>query len=308
MPERTERTALRFSAWGNIFFAALGLGFGLTTGSEAILLDGFFSLIAFVMSLLTIRVAALVVKGEDELFHFGYYSFEPLLNTVKGLLILGLCAVALVSAIGALFRGGREISLGWAVVYSIVAMIGALILAVIQTRAAKKTGSPLLDVDARNWRIDGILSSAVLLAFLGAMLLEKSQWSHLMPYVDPVLVTLLILFVIPEPVRIVLDGIGELLYISPVPEVQEEVKQRFHELIAEYSFEKSHLRMVRVGRISYLQAYIVVPNDFEVGSVERLDEIRRHISAGIKELHPSWSVEIFFVADESLMGAPPQSS
>lgn len=305
MPESAERNALRLSVWGTIFFAALGLGFGLTTRSEAILLDGFFSLIAFVMSLLTLRVLRLVTKGEDELFHFGYYSFEPLLNTVKGLLILGLCAIALISAIGALFHGGREISLGWAVVYSIVAMIGALLLAAIQTRAAKRTGSPLLEVDARSWRIDGILSGAVLLAFVAAMFLERSQWSHLMPYVDPVLVAVLVLLVIPEPVRIVRDGIGELLFISPEVAVQEEVKSRFDELVAGYQFGKSYLRMVRVGRVSYLLAHVVVSPEFRVGQVEELDEIRRRISAGIQQLHPSWTVDTVFVADEKLAGQPP---
>jgi len=297
MSANEERAALRLSSWGNIFFAALGLGFGLTTRSEAILLDGFFSLIAFVMSLLTLRVLGLVTKGEDEVFHFGYFSFEPLLNTVKGLFILGLCAIALVSAIGALFHGGREISLGWAVVYSIAAMIGAGVLAVIQARAAKKTGSPLLEVDARSWKIDGILSAAVLLAFLGAMFLERSQWSHLMPYVDPVLVAVLVLLVIPQPVRIVRDGIGELLYISPEPAIQTEVRKRFDELVGDYAFTRTHLRMVKVGRVSYLLAHVVVPKGFQLQSVGELDVIRRKIEEGIRELHPSWTVDTVFVAD-----------
>jgi cation diffusion facilitator family transporter len=304
MDRDPERSALRFSAWGNVFFAALGLGFGLTTRSEAIMLDGYFSLIAFVMSLVTLRVSRLVTQGEDETFHFGYYSFEPLLNTIKGLFILALCAVALVSAVVSLFRGGREVNLGWAVVYSVVAMVGALTLAVAQNRVAKATGSPLLEVDARNWRIDGILSGAVLLAFLGAFLIQKTRWSHLLPYVDPALVAVLIVAVVREPVRIVRDGLGELLYISPPPEVQHEVRQRFDELVADYGFQRTHLRMVKVGRVSYLSAHVVVPEGFVLSRIDELDEIRRRIAQGIQELHPSWTVDTIFVADEALVGYP----
>ncbi len=297
-----EQSALRLSAWGNVFFAALGLGFGLATRSEAIMLDGYFSLIAFVMSLLTLKVSRLVQGGEDDVFHFGYFSFEPLLNTVKGLFILGLCVVAFVSAVRAIMQGGREISLGWAVVYSIVAMIGALLLAVIQSRAAKQTGSPLLEVDARNWRIDGVLSGAVLLAFIFAVFLERSAWSEWVVYVDPLLVAVLILFVIREPLRIVRDGVGELLYISPEPEIQTEVLNRFDELVAEYEFSRTHLRMVKVGRASYVLAHVVVAPDFQPRGFEDLDKIRHKIAAGIRELHPSWTIDTVFVADETLVG------
>ena len=70
--------------------AALGIGFGLVTESDAIMLDGFFSLIGFVMALVTIRVARLVVQPADEHFQFGYAQFEPFLNAMKGLLMLGV--------------------------------------------------------------------------------------------------------------------------------------------------------------------------------------------------------------------------
>jgi len=297
-----EQGALRLSAWGNVFFAALGVGFGIATRSEAIMLDGYFSLIAFVMSLFTLKVSRLVQGGEDEVFHFGYLSFEPFLNAIKGLFIVGLCVVAFFSAAAAILRGGREISLCWAVVYSAVAMIGALALAAIQTKAAKKTGSPLLAVDARNWRIDGVLSGAFLLAFVIAVFIGRSQWSHLVVYVDPVLVALLIAVVIWEPLRIVRDGVGELLYISPSAEIQAEVRQRFAEVVAEYPFAKTHLRMVKVGRVSYLLAHVVVAPGFQPRDFDELDKIRHRIAEGIRELHPSWTVDVVFVADETLVG------
>ena len=89
-----ERAALKVSAWMSVFFAVLGIGFYWLAESEAILLDGFFSAIAFVLGLLTLKVARVVRQRDDERFHFGYASFEPLLNTIKGLIILVLCAFA----------------------------------------------------------------------------------------------------------------------------------------------------------------------------------------------------------------------
>ena len=51
-----ERRALWMSVVGALIFAGLGFGFSILTDSEAILLDGFFSLIGFFMGLLSRRV------------------------------------------------------------------------------------------------------------------------------------------------------------------------------------------------------------------------------------------------------------
>jgi cation diffusion facilitator family transporter len=295
-----EQKILLYAAIGQLFFAALGIVFAFLTDSAAIMLDGFFSLIGFGISLLTIRVARLVQQPDDEWFHFGYARFEPLLNLSKGIVILGVCGISLASAIQALLHGGRELNLGPAVIYSILAVVGCFTVAILLSRAAKKTGSPLIEVEVHTWRIDAIMSLGVLAAFATAFFADRTQWSYLVDYVDPVLVIVLVLAVISTPIRIVLDGLGELLGVAPEETVQRDVEQRFDELLKGYPVVKTVLRMQKVGRVSYLLAHVVVEPDFPLGSVEDLDRLRRRIAAGIQEVHPSWIVDTVFVADETL--------
>ena len=103
-----EQFALKLSVAGSVFMALLGIGFAIQTRSEAIMLDGLFSLITFIMSLLTLKVASLIHKGESPRFQFGYNNFEPLLNMVKGLIILTLSVFALASSVSALLHGGAR--------------------------------------------------------------------------------------------------------------------------------------------------------------------------------------------------------
>ena len=297
---RLEHRALRRSVWGNLFFAALGFGFAASSASEAILLDGFFSLVAFVLSLLTIRVAKLVQGPADDWFHFGYAAFEPMLNTVKGLLLLGICGISLLSAIKALLSGGRDLNPGWALVYAVIAASGAGLLAVWQKRAAKITGSPLLEVDVENWKIDSLLSVGVGVAFLAAFLLRGSEWAQFLPYVDPVLVLILVAIMIKDPVRIVGEGVGELLAISPDKSVQEQVRDEFARLVEDYPVQSFNLRMLKAGRTYYLLAHVVVEAESPIGTIHELDEARREITRGLKKLHPPWEVDIVFVGDSSL--------
>ncbi len=82
---KLERWTLLLSAAGALFIAALGIGFFLLTHSEAIILDGLYSMVGFVMALTAIRVSKLVYEPSNIHFQFGYAGFGPLFNEVKGL-------------------------------------------------------------------------------------------------------------------------------------------------------------------------------------------------------------------------------
>jgi cation diffusion facilitator family transporter len=219
---------------------------------------------------------------------------------LKGIVILGVCGLSLASAIQALLHGGRELNLGPAVIYSILAVVGCFTVAALLSRAAKKSGSPLIDVEVHTWRIDAIMSLGVLAAFAAAFFVDRTRWSHLVDYVDPALVIVLVLAVVSTPIRIVWDGLGELLGAAPKEPVQREVEAKFRELLEGYPVVKTVLRMERVGRTSYLLAHVVVEPDLALTGIEELDELRRKIASGIQEVHPSWIVDTVFVADESL--------
>ena len=88
--DRAERSCLVLSGVGNIVIAAVGLTIAVLSKSQAIMLDGMFNLIYFGTALFTLRVAFLVRKGDDARYPYGYGFFEPLVNGLKGVLILGV--------------------------------------------------------------------------------------------------------------------------------------------------------------------------------------------------------------------------
>uniref|UniRef100_UPI002617EC42 cation transporter n=1 Tax=Acaryochloris sp. IP29b_bin.148 TaxID=2969218 RepID=UPI002617EC42 len=85
-----EQWALTLSIMGSAVFAVLGGVFGLYTHSGAILLDGFYSLMTMTMSFVSLKVAALIQEGPSRRYQFGYYGFEPFINTIKGIIVLSV--------------------------------------------------------------------------------------------------------------------------------------------------------------------------------------------------------------------------
>jgi cation diffusion facilitator family transporter len=297
-----ESTALKISAGANLSFGLLGIGFALVTQSGAILLDGIFSFAGFALALLTLKVSDLVERPDDEWFHFGYAYFEPVLNSVRGLILIAVTGYALFSAITALLHGGRHIVPEWALVYAVIALAGCLLLAWIQGRAARAAATPLLDVDAKAWLMDGFLSLVVAATFLGALLVQGTRWEPWASYVDPALVVLLVLLVLPVPLKIIRENMGELLRVAPGPDVQAEVRSRFLRSVEGRGFRDTRLRMIAAGRYFYLLNHIRVDRDFRIRRVAELDAIRADIHAALEDLHPRLVIDTVFTEDERWMG------
>lgn len=291
-----ERKALIMSAVGALFFAALGFAFFIPTDSDAILLDGFFSLIGFMMGLLSLRVARLAQNPDDDRYHFGYAAFEPMLNTVKGLIILIVCLFAAASSVGALLDGGREIQVGWGVFYAIIASVGCFSLALVQLRISKKAGSQLVAVDARTWLIDGFMSLVVTLAFGGAYLLTGTQWSHLVPYIDPGLVLVLAVLMLPVPLRIIKYGTGELLKAAPDVDIQKAINQGIASALLAAKMPDHNVRMVRVGREFWVLVHVLLDENRELGSAADLDTVRETLHNAVTDTEPGIVVEVIFTA------------
>jgi cation diffusion facilitator family transporter len=298
---KNEKRALKLSAWAYLGMALLGIGFATLTRSDAILLSGFFSLIAFVMGLLTLKVSDLVQQPTDERFHFGYAFFEPLLNSIKGLFILAVCGISLASAADAMLHGGVALSAEWALLYAGIALVGCFAIALVVRRWARKTGSPLLEVDAKNWMLDGFVNTGVGVAFLIALLLADTRWSSLVPYVDPVLLTVLVLALVWIPLRTVKENVQQLLQVAPPAPLQRDVRDRFESSVKGLSLENTHVRMAKIGRYFYVMIQLVVPSSFRLSRVGELDEVRRRVAGELKGIHPRLVIDMIFTEDEALV-------
>ncbi len=292
-----EQRGLRLSAIGALGMAALGIGFSFPTGSEAVLLDGLFSLIGFAVGLVAMRVAALVARPDDESFHFGYAAYEPMLNMAKGLLIAFVTLFAFISAIGSIFDGGREVEGSMAVVYALIAGIGCLVIAFTLRSIGRRTNSPLLEVDAKNWLMDGLISGAVAVAFGIVVLLKSSSFASWVPYTDPAIVILLVLLTLPIPVQIIRANWNQLLGRAPNLELQNEARQRVDQALASHPGLTPHIRLLETGRHAYVQLYITLGEEAKFETIDDLDRLRSEIHNTVAQGDSTISLDVIFTRD-----------
>ena len=294
-----ERAALRRSAIGYSAMGALGIGFAFLTQSDAILIDGVYSLVSLVMTFLAARVARLIDGGGSHRFHFGYAHFEPLLNTVRVAVILGIAGFAFLSAVESLINGGRPLNPGLAVFYGIGSAVICVSLSFIQRKTAEKVGSPILSVDARNWFVDGMLSSAVGFAFLVAFFLSRAGFSSWLPFVDPVLVIVMICMVVPVPLRALIVNLRQVLQVAPEEKEQGSVRAAVEAALEDFPHRLLSVRMVEIGRFFYVQVHVVVPEGSGPSvEIATLDRARASVRAALGSYHARPEVDVIFTADD----------
>lgn len=296
-----ERRALLFSVWAALFMAALGIGFSWLTGSDAILLDGIFSLVGFGAGLASLRIARLVQQPDDERFQFGYSSFEPLFNVVKGLIIAVVGVIVLIDSIESILAGGREIEPGYAVVYAVLAAAACFGVYGLQRGAARRSQSSLVQVDASNWLIDGTLTMAVLIAFGAAYLMEGGSLDRFVVYVDPGVVALLVVLVAPVPCLIIRDNLNEVLLGAPEPadqaRVQEALRPQLETLDAPYQ-----VRMLKQGRRFFVDVAVIVAPEDPAWETAEQDRLRDGFGAVLDRAVPGVVLTVVFTAEERWAG------
>ena len=294
--DQAENRGLIVSAAAALTVGCVGLVFSRITGSQAILLDGAFNLVYFVVSLLTIKVSKLVFQGDDERFPAGYSFFEPLVNGVKGVLILGISAMALFDAVTDLFAGGRAIAPGKAMIYGVFAAVTCWTAALILKKQSARSSSPLLKADAESWIVNAAISSAVLLTFIVVTLINQTSLNYSVPYIDPVLVILVSGITIHVPVKIAWHALMGLINRAPPKAVRDEVSSAVAAALKDLPADHLAVRVLKPGRVRMVWVHVTRPKDSAL-TIDDMDGYRAAVAVALEALCPFTVVDVLFTKD-----------
>ena len=303
---RLEDRGIKLTIYGAGAFALLAFVFAYATFSDGVWLDGAYSAVEILISVLTLFVARLILRPGDDVYPFGYGAFEPLLVLLKGLLILAVMVWSAVIALDQLMTGGNQTTAELVVVYGLIAAIGCFAIARRLQIFAAETQSDILIVDAKDWMIDGYLSLGLAVAFVIAVVLERSAFAAWAPYVDPVVVLLMVAGTAIIPLQIIRESWSELTQRSIDDEDQEDQKALARAVLAPYGAPEFRLRSVWQGRELYSHIYVLLPktSTHPLANVAAQDKVRRELPKKFLDLAPVVSMDVVFTADRSLADGP----
>lgn len=300
-----ERGVLRISIAVTVFVAAFGIIFGLLSRSFSIMFDGVYALVDASMSVLALLVVNLITSYATatrlsrrlrERFTMGFWHLEPMVLGLNGMLLIGVSCYALINAIGSLLAGGHDLEFGFAIVYALVTFIACVAIAVVESRANRLIGSDFIRLDVQAWIMSGGITAALLVAFCLGYLVQETRWAWISPYIDPAVLALVCLVIIPLPVSSVRQALAEVLLVTPV-DLMANVETVADAMVKKYGFESYRAYVAKVGRARQIELYFIVPPGMPARRMEDWDAIRDEVGDAIGDDNPDRWLTVVFTGD-----------
>jgi cation diffusion facilitator family transporter len=273
----TEQRVLKRSVFLAAVLGSFAVVLGLLSGSTAIVFDGLFSVIDVAMGLLALWVARLVARPENRTFQYGYWHIEPMTLALYGGMLMVLCVYGLIDAVGSFLAGGQEVELGWAIGYSLAMTAACVAMYLYERRKNRAADSALVRLDALSWLMSAAESGALVVAFVFAWALGWTPYASLARFVDPAILAVLSLVMLPIPIRTVRQALSEILLMTP-SKLDARVTGVMDEIVAKHGFVHYTSYSTKVGRGQFIEIHIVVEPDRQLGTTADLDVVREEIA------------------------------
>lgn len=292
-----EQHLLRTSIIVTLIISLSSIAFGLWAKSSSITFDGFYNLTDAGMTFVALIAAKMIIKGDDERFQYGLWHLEPLLVFINGIVLGFTCAYGFIDGLTGLFSGGREIEFGPGALFAGLTFLLSIGMYLYIKKSAKNVRSELLIIDAKAWLIGGILSMALFISFGLGSFLEETSYAHLSPYVDPFVLAVTSLCLMPFPLVTLWEAGKEILQLAP-PDLSDQVNEIAEKIATKYGFVDYASHVAKSGRQQFIEIGLVSPSGETTKSFAELDEIRQEIAREMGGLGPGYWLTVDFTADK----------
>lgn len=295
---KLENKILKLSVIGALFFALFGIAWGWAIKSDMIIFDGLYSFISVILSMISLYINKYMAKRDFEKFPFGKHILEPIVISIKSLIIAIMCSYSLIEAIKTLMNGGNSLEFGLALIYSIVSVLGCGIISFYMKEQEKKINSELIKAECTQWFMDTALSTAVLVGFIIAMVLARTKLKSLNPYIDPFMTIVVSLVCIRIPIKTFIESFKEVICVKANDEINDDIYVLVKGIEEEYNFEESITRVSKVGRELRIEIDFVYNKDSKLKTLDQMDNVREEINDAIKHIDYNKWLNVSFTGNK----------
>ena len=295
---KLENKILKLSVVGALFFALFGIAWGWALDSDMIIFDGLYSFISVILSMLSLYINNYMAKRDFEKFPFGKHILEPIVISIKSLIIAIMCLYSLVGAIKTILTGGNNLEFGLAIIYSIISVIGCGAISLYMKVKSKSLSSELIKAEFTQWLMDTSLSTAVLVAFIIGIIISNTKLNFLNSYIDPGMTAVVSLVCIRIPIKGFIESFKEVICVKANDEINDDIYVLVKEIEEEYNFEESITRVSKIGRELRIEIDFIYNKDSKLKTLDQMDNVREEINDAIKHIDYNKWLNVSFTGNK----------
>lgn len=112
----------------------------------------------------------------------------------------------------------------------------SILIFLLMKRLSRNLSSPTIDAELLGWKLDILYSLGMSLAFFLSQYLEKTPLGFISPYFDQIVAVLVMVFMLPESIKVLWGAVKDLFLFSPDKEFMDEAKNICNPILEQYHF------------------------------------------------------------------------
>lgn len=279
--EKKEKRILLLSFVAGLLFALAELGFAIYSHSQSALMDAVYDASELIFIALLLFLTPLFHKPISEKHPYGFFQVESVFLIIKGFMLIAVTVSVSVQVISSALSGGNPVSGTEVSAFQCMLGVASVIVYFIMRRMNRKVSSPTVDAELLGWRMDIGYSFGLSAAYFASIFLEKTPAAFLAPYFDPLVAVLVMLFMLPESVKMLWDAIKDVFLFPPEEETVNRIKEICGQIMEENHFVPNFYDITRTGRRLWVMVYFDIPGSCL--QVRELERVSKAVTAKLNE-------------------------
>lgn len=157
--------------------------------------------------------------------------------------------------------GGNSVNHVMISIFQCLLGIFSMIIFIIMSKLSQNISSPTIRAELLGWKLNIAYSLGMSLAFFLSFYLEKTRLSFITPYFDQIVAVIIMVFMLPESMKILWQAIKEIFLFSPDQELVDEIKKLCTTILEQHQFIPIFFDITKTGRHLWIAIYFQIESN-----------------------------------------------
>ena len=255
MTEKREQQILMTSFFSGLSFAVAEFIFSIYSHSQSALTDAVYDASELVFIALLLFLTPLFHKPVSEKHPYGYFQLESLFVIIKGVMMLSVTVGVSAEVLDSALSGGNPVNNGQIALFQCCLGTASIIIFLLLKHLGRDLASPTIEAELLGWKLDILYSLGMSLAFFLSRYLEKTPLGVITPYFDQLVAVAVMVFMLPESVKVLWSAVKDLFLFSPDQSLVDEIKAACQPVLDQHRFSPVFFDITKTGRHLWFAIY-----------------------------------------------------
>ena len=291
--EKREKQILMMSFISGLIFAMIEFIFSIYSDSQSALTDAVYDASELVFIALLLFLTPLFHKPVSEKHPYGYFQIESIFVIIKRVMMLSVTIGVFVEILKSALAGGNMVNNTQISIFQFCLGFASVFIFLVMKKLNKNLSSPTITAELLGWKLDIIYSFGMSFAFFISLYLKHTPFAWIAPYVDQVIAVVVMIFVLPESVKVLWKAIKDVFLFSPEETKMDEIKRLCNPILKKYQFSPIFYDVTKTGRHLWIAIYFQIEAESMV--IKDLEHALKAVNEQVQKSYQECTCELILI-------------